>query len=246
MPEIHELTACIEKIAPPELAKSWDNSGLLVNTGREVTHVLVTLDITPAVVAEAAALGCEMIVAHHPVILAPLKNITSRDVPALLLQSGVSALCAHTNWDAAHGGINDVLAGLLGICEAEPLGFGRVGRLPAALCAADFAALCAAKLSAPVRLADAGRPVQRIALAGGSGADLLSQAVLAGADCLLTGDAGHHTALDAIQAGLSLVAAGHYATEWPGVEELAHRLAQECTNVRVSLSTCCKNPFSQY
>ena len=245
MPAIAEIVKCVEKIAPPALAEGWDNTGLLVDAGRDGSHILVTLDITPAVVAEAAAQGCELVVAHHPVIFAPLKQITACDVPALLLQNGISALCAHTNWDAAPGGVSDALAALMGLCETEVLGFGRIGRLPAALSAADFSALCAEKLHTPVRLADAGRPVQRVALAGGSGADLLPLAVEAGADCLLTGDAGHHAALDALQAGLSLVAAGHYATEWPGVEQLARRLRQDCPGVQVILSRCCTAPFAQ-
>ena len=85
---------------------------LLVDCGREVSRVLVTLDITSEVVEEAAAGGCELIVSHHPVIFDPLKKIGPQDVPFQLVQAGISAICMHTNLDAAEGGVNEVLAGI--------------------------------------------------------------------------------------------------------------------------------------
>ena len=63
-----DIYAEMQRYAPLELAESWDNPGLLVDCAREVSRVLVTLDITPEVVEEAAAGGCELIVSHHPVI----------------------------------------------------------------------------------------------------------------------------------------------------------------------------------
>ena len=101
---VTDVLAELRRLAPPELAQSWDNVGLLVDAGRPVTAVLTALDITPPVVEEAAALGCELIVAHHPVIFQPLKTLGSADVPALLLRRGISAVCMHTNLDAAEGG----------------------------------------------------------------------------------------------------------------------------------------------
>ena len=101
--------------APPELAEHWDNPGLLVDCGGNVHRVLVTLDITPEVVAEAAAKQCTVIVAHHPVIFDPLKRLCPADVPYQLVRAGISAICMHTNLDAAEGGVNDVLADLFGI-----------------------------------------------------------------------------------------------------------------------------------
>ena len=68
MTTVQQLYEAMQRIAPLELAESWDNPGLLVDCSGEVTRVLVTLDITPEVVTEAAAKHCEAIVAHHPVI----------------------------------------------------------------------------------------------------------------------------------------------------------------------------------
>ena len=79
----------LRRFAPPELAQDWDNVGLLVDAGRPVTGVLTALDITAEVVREAAALGCELIVAHHPVIFHPIKALAPGDVPALLVFNAV-------------------------------------------------------------------------------------------------------------------------------------------------------------
>ena len=86
MATTNDIYAEMQRYAPLELAESWDNPGLLVDCGREVFRVLVTLDITPEVVEEAAAGGCELIVSHHPVIFSPLKKLTPRDVSFQLVQ----------------------------------------------------------------------------------------------------------------------------------------------------------------
>ena len=121
----------MERLAPPELAEGWDNVGLLVDCGRPVRRVLTALDITPAVLAEAVEQKCELIVAHHPVIFAPLKQLGPEDMPFRLVQAGVSAICMHTNLDAAAGGVNDTLAALFGMQEPEIFadGCGRVGQI---------------------------------------------------------------------------------------------------------------------
>ena len=132
MTTTHQIYEGMQRIAPLELAESWDNprlAGGLRRAGGK--KVLVTLDITPEVVEEAAAKGCSLIVAHHPVIFSPLKKLGSRDVPFQLVQSGISAICMHTNLDAAEGGVNEVLAGIFGMRNWETFagGCGRVGEI---------------------------------------------------------------------------------------------------------------------
>ena len=131
MATTNDIYAEMQRYAPLELAESWDNPGLLVDCDREVSRVLVTLDITPEVVEEAAAGGCELIVSHHPVIFSPLKKLTPRDVSFQLVQKGISAICMHTNLDAAEGGVNEVLAGIFGMRDWEVFadGCGRVGEV---------------------------------------------------------------------------------------------------------------------
>ena len=73
MPSLTELASYLESIAPAQTAENWDNVGALVRCAQEVTGVLCALDITPATVREARAVGCNAIVSHHPVIFRPLK-----------------------------------------------------------------------------------------------------------------------------------------------------------------------------
>ena len=236
MATTNEIYAEMQRYAPLELAESWDNPGLLVDCGREVFRVLVTLDITPEVVEEAAAGGCELIVSHHPVIFSPLKKLTPRDVSFQLVQKGISAICMHTNLDAAEGGVNEVLAGIFGMQDWEGFadGCGRVGEVDpitvpelARKAQAVLGGRCNRPRSGPavqVKFADTGRTVKRLAVISGAGGSLFADAIAMGADCLLTGEANHHHAIDAKRLGLSLIAAGHYATEFPVTAAVAAKL----------------------
>ena len=253
---IQSIYEAMARLAPPQLAESWDNPGLLVDCGRPVVRALTALDITPEVVEEAARLGCGVIVAHHPVIFSPLKRLDARDVPFLLVQAGISAICMHTNFDAAEGGVNDVLAGIFGMRETVPFanGCGRVGEIDpltvpqlAELARERLGSFCVPPLEGPavqVKYADNGRPVRRLAVISGSGGSLFEEALAMGADCLLTGEAGHHVACDARRLGLGLVAAGHYATEYPAVALLAARLREAVPGLAVAASRENRDPFT--
>lgn len=157
MTTVQQVYEGMQRLAPPELAEHWDNPGLLVDCGGAVRRVLVTLDITPEVVAEAAAKQCTVIVAHHPVIFDPLKRLCPADVPYQLVQVGISAICMHTNLDAAEGGVNDVLADLFGIRQRTAFadGCGRVGDIDP-ITVPELAALAQCKLAALCNAPDTG------------------------------------------------------------------------------------------
>lgn len=240
-----EIYTALAKLAPVELAESWDNVGLLVDTGMDVTSVLVTLDITDEVVREAELSGCQLVVSHHPVIFAPLKRLSRRDVAFRLVKKNISAICMHTNLDAAEGGVNDVLAGLFGVRDAQPFadGCGRIGAVNE-LTVPQLAEQARRVLGAHVKYCDTGRSVRRLAVISGAGGSMFEQAAALGADCLLTGEASHHAALDAKRFGMSLIAAGHYATEQPVVPVLAQRLQKQFPQLRVVCSRRGKDPFT--
>ena len=256
MTTVQQLYEAMQALAPLELAESWDNPGLLVDCAGEVTRVLVTLDITPDVVEEAAAKGCGLIVAHHPVIFSPLKRLAPKDVPFQLVQNGISAICMHTNLDAAEGGVNEVLAGMFGMRNWEPFagGCGRVGEVDLitvpelAQKAQDaLGKRCNRPETGPavqVKYTDSGRPVRRLAVISGAGGSLFEEAIAVGADCLLTGEANHHAAIDAVRLGLSLVAAGHYATEFPVCAAIADRLHAAFPELEVRVSGENRDPFT--
>ena len=256
MRTVNELYEAMQRIAPLELAESWDNPGLLVDCGRPVDRVLVTLDITPEVVQEAAAKGCGLIVAHHPVIFSPLKRLEPRDVPFQLVQNGISAICMHTNLDAAEGGVNEVLAGMFGMRNWAPFadGCGRVGEvdpIPVPELAQKAQDALGKRCNLPetgpavqVKYTDSGRPVRRLAVISGAGGSLFEEAIAVGADCLLTGEANHHHACDAARLGLSLIAAGHYATEFPVTAAVAERLRAAFPELEVLVSTANRDPYT--
>ena len=238
-----EILRELKAFAPTELACNWDNVGLLVDAGRPVSRVLTALDITADVVREAAAQSCELIVSHHPVIFDPLKRIAADDVPALLLQNGISAICMHTNLDAAPGGVNDTLADTLGMAREGRREFadgcGRIGTVPATT-ATELARFCAATLHSGVKYVDSPRPVTCLAEVSGAGGSYLQQAIDEGADCLVTGEAAHHIALLAKQKGVGLVVAGHWGTEQAVADVLAARLTAafpELTAVHAAADT---------
>ena len=255
MTTVQQLYETMQAISPLELAEHWDNPGLLVDCGGEVRRVLVTLDITPEVVAEAAEKHCEAIVAHHPVIFDPLKKLSPQDVPFQLVQAGISAICMHTNLDAAEGGVNEVLAGIFGIKEMTVFaeGCGRVGEI-SPITVPELARKAQRELSVrcnhpddgpavQVKFADTGKPVHRLAVISGAGGSLFADALAQGADCLLTGEANHHHAIDAKRLGLSLIAAGHYATEFPVTTAVAEKLRTALPELDVLVSTANKDPY---
>ena len=256
MTTVQQVYEEMQRIAPLELAESWDNPGLLVDCGGTVQKVLVTLDITPEVVEEAARKHCEVIVAHHPVIFSPLKKIGPQDVPCQLVRAGISAICMHTNRDAAEGGVNEVLAGIFGMKNLETFadGCGRVGEIElnsvkglAYQVQKELASRCNLPENGPavqIKLVDNGRMVKRLAVISGAGGSLFEEAIAVGADCLLTGEANHHHAIDAKRLGLSLIAAGHYATEFPVTAAVAEKLRAALPELEVLVSEANKDPYT--
>lgn len=116
----------MERLAPRCLAEEWDNVGLLVGSpAQTVRKVLICLDVTEKNVGQAVDGGADLIIAHHPFIFKPLKNLRT-DLPQgrllrQLLRYDIAVFAAHTNLDIAGGGVNDVLAGLLGLEEVSTL-----------------------------------------------------------------------------------------------------------------------------
>ena len=264
MPIVAQIEQALFQLAPKDLAFDWDNVGHLEGSpDQEVQRVLVALDVTENVVSEAEKLGCQLIVSHHPVMNCtwhPVQTLRTDDRQGRILMGlvthDISAICMHTNLDAAEGGVNDVLADLFGIRQRTAFadGCGRVGEIDpitvpelAALAQRKLAALCnAPDTGAAVqgKFADAGRPVRRLAVISGAGGSLFAEAIAEGADCLLTGEANHHAAIDAVRLGLSLVAAGHYATEFPVCAAIADRLHAVFPELEVRVSGENRDPFT--
>lgn len=226
------ITVCdvlkvIEAAAPLCLAKDYDNPGFLVGCGdSEVKNVLVALDITDKVIDEAISVGAELIVAHHPIIFSKLASVTDRDITGSLVmklcKNNISAICMHTNLDAAKGGVNDILAEKLGVSGLLPvesmgdgsIGGGRYGELSAAVPMNEFLVrVCKALETDGVRYHDSGRSVRKVAVGGGSCGEYITLAARLGCDTVVTADIKHNQFLDAEYLGINAIDAGHFATE---------------------------------
>jgi dinuclear metal center YbgI/SA1388 family protein len=124
--KVSEISSIIEEMFPPALAQDWDNVGLLLGeANKNVKKLLLTIDITNAVVAEAKRLKVDLIVSYHPVIWDGLKQVTAAGQGSLvyeLIRSGISVHSIHTALDVVKGGINDGLAEIIGIRDGQPIG----------------------------------------------------------------------------------------------------------------------------
>ena len=264
MTQVKDIYQFIDRFAPFSLQEGFDNAGFLVGRStQEVSRVLTALDITLPVIHEAREMGAQLIVAHHPVIFHPLKEITDSDPVGervlLLAENGISAICAHTNLDAVAGGVNDCLAQALGLVNIEqlaqageddrgrPYGIGRIGsrKCRDLVLVPEFAAYVKEQLNAPcVRYHDAGRPVSRVAVGGGSCGSMLADAVAAGCDTFVTADVKHDVFLDAAQLGINLLDAGHFSTENVVMDPLTRALREAFPDLDVCRSTVHKEVYS--
>jgi dinuclear metal center YbgI/SA1388 family protein len=119
---IGDLKDAMDQIAPPHLAESWDNVGLLVGDAKALLRgVLLCIDLTADVLAEAKAAGATAVVAYHPPIFKKVKTLHVGDVVFDAIKSGIAIYSPHTALDVAAGGTNDVLADLLYLTDRRPL-----------------------------------------------------------------------------------------------------------------------------
>ncbi|MEJ2702818.1 MAG: Nif3-like dinuclear metal center hexameric protein [Sedimentisphaerales bacterium] len=123
---VKDIASRIEQMYPPALAQDWDNVGLLVGDAQKnVENILLTIDTTSAVVAEALRLRTDLIVSYHPVIWNGLKKVLAEGPTRAvyeLVRSGIAVYSIHTSLDAAVGGVNDGLAEMVGIVDGKPIG----------------------------------------------------------------------------------------------------------------------------
>ena len=232
MAKVKDFYGYLNSIAPFETQEDWDNSGMLVgDMDAEVKKVAVVLDITHEEIKKAKAIGADLIISHHPVIFNPIKSVTRGSVPYELVASSINALCCHTPLDIADGGTNDSLAKLLGIevtrTEDPILRLGTVEPTTAE----NLAGKIAKTLNTKVRYADAGRKIEKIAICTGAGCSLIEAA--GEIDAFITGDASHHNFLGCIQAGITLIAAGHYETEIVVVPVLVKKLQAQFPDIEI-------------
>jgi len=250
MTTVTDLCAFLDTFAPPALAADWDNVGLLVGDGaQKVERVTTCLTITPAVTAEAIRERADLIITHHPLPFKPLKRLTAEQPTGRMLldliRAGVAIHSPHTAFDSAAAGINQQLAEGLGLTQIQPLepaeglpvgiGAGRWGTLKLSQTLGELATRLKQflKISGLHAVGDLQSQISRVAVACGSAGEFLDVAIKRGCQVLVTGETRLHTCYDAEARGISLLLAGHYASERFGVERLASVLAAQFPNLTV-------------
>lgn len=225
------ISTFINEIAPYDTKCDWDNCGLLTGDGdSEVKKIGFALDLTSETLENAKRAGTDLIITHHPIIFKAQKNFLKGNMAFELARSGINAISAHTCFDCAEGGVNDVLLGILSLTDSRKvessgcvLPMVRIGKCreyePE-----EFASFVAERLKTTVRLIDGGKRISSVAVCGGAGMSFIDEVIAAGADAYVTGDISHHEMLDAEEKGLTVVAAGHFETEYPAMAALEKQI----------------------
>lgn len=222
---------------PLDKACDFDNLGLLVGDCKaQVKKTVVALDCDINTVKIAVQNNCQLIITHHPVIFNGLKSVLAGSVVYECIKNGISVISMHTNLDVAEGGVNDCLCRSLGFTCVSPFtatdGFVLRSAEVDGLSADAMAQHIKQSLGTGVRYsASDDRIIKKVLICSGSGGDFLSDAVFGGFDALITADVKHNVFIDAVNYGISVFDAGHYATENIIVSELCELLSQSFKSV---------------
>lgn len=259
---LSDLIDLLETGAPLDLKESWDNTGLAIgDPAALIEKVLIGLDVTKDLIAEAQTMGADLILTHHPLLFRRPGSITSIDPQGqkllALIKGDLNVYSAHTNLDKAKGGLNDLIMERLGFLDFKSLeagldeGIGRIAEIEATSLM-DLVSLVSTKLAVK-DIRYCGRPgqtIRRVAVINGGGADFIGLAKSAGADCIITGDTKYHEVLDAVEADLSIIDPGHFATEWPifklAMAELQQSISQQLGHVEFIYSQSTADPYHFY
>jgi len=263
---VAQVNAAVEALWPPSGTEPWDAPGLLSGApDAPVSSILLAVDAVSAVVDEAVALGADLLLVHHPLLLRGVTAIAETTAKGSMLARLIRADCAlvaaHTNADVVETGTSAVFAERLSLLESRPIvasadnaarGIGRVGRLAETTTLGALARLLADLLPATasgIRVSgDFETPIQTIALCGGAGDSLLSEQAVLGADVYITSDLRHHPASEAREnaiaaTGPALIDVSHWASEWMWLDTAAAELRAALPGVAITVSDLRTDPW---
>lgn len=231
MATVKDIYNYIDSIAPFNTQEDWDNSGLLVgNESAEVKKIFFTLDITTDTIDQAVEIGADLIVSHHPLIFRPVANVMYDSLVYKVVKNQINVISAHTTFDKAINGINDVLCRKIGFDNFVKIDgtYLNIIELDEPIKTLDFVTKVKNSLDVLVRYNSTYKSnITKIGVCGGSGCDLLEIAKEHGCDAFLTGDASHHKFIDANEMGVFLISAGHFETENLAMEPLMNSIASQ-------------------
>lgn len=262
---ISEIISAIESYAPLRLQESYDNCGLLVgNPSEECSGVVLCVDVNSERVAEAVALGCNLIVSHHPLIFRGLKSLTGATeverTVAASIKSGVAIYACHTSLDNAPGGVSAEMARMLGLADCRVLvahpsangsdspaaGLGIIGRLREPMTPYALAQLTKTTFGSPIARCSsypADSLITTVALCSGSGASFIGDARKAGAQAYITSDTKYHDFADCANE-IFIIDIGHYESEKCTTAIFKRVISEKFPNFAVHISQTESNPIN--
>ncbi|MGP1569339.1 MAG: Nif3-like dinuclear metal center hexameric protein [Eubacteriales bacterium] len=259
MMKISEIADKLNEIAPLDLAENWDNSGFqILFEDKEVYKILLSLDITDAVIEEAVNLNADLIVSHHPMYFKPVKNLKSSDLTGKytikLIQNAISAYASHTSFDKACRGTNFYLAQLLGLSDLHffdeffEQAIGIYGNLQNPLKVREFVNNIYPALNMEEKsmrlIGNPDAKIKKIGLCTGAGMSEFNTAQKLQCDVFITGDIKYHEAVEALEKNRILIDIGHFDSEKFFVENMSVQLENLLGNkVDIIKTKTMRNPF---
>lgn len=258
--KIKEVVDALEQFAPLPLQEDFDNAGLQVGlTGVEVSGALLCLDVTGQIVDEAVSLGCNLIVAHHPLIFHKLARVSDEDyvqrTVLKAIENKITIVAMHTNMDNARGGVNFKIAKkmrLEGVRFLTPKmvsgverGSGVIGETCEPVSARDFIAMLKQVFGVDTVMCNQllRREIRHVAICGGAGSFLLGGAIAAGADAFITGEMHYHEYFGHEQE-IQIAIIGHYQSEQFTNEIFKSIIEERCDgSVKCYLTQVNTNPI---
>lgn len=223
MTKLSEIIAFLEKRFPPEYAEDFDNIGLLAGRAeKNVSKALICLDCTLAVVEEAARIGAELIITHHPFIFNAIKSVNDHSnlgrAIVLALENNISIYSAHTNLDSAPGGLTDYLVSKLSLTPISSIegNLGRVCTVESVLTAKTLCDKIKKELGIKTLFSTftKDRAITKVAVCNGGGGGELAEIVKDMCDVYISGDLKYHEVLSFAESDVDYIEISHYDSEF--------------------------------
>lgn len=264
MRKVKDIINEMEKFAPKFLKEDFDNVGLMVgDKEKEVKRILLALDCTLEVIEEAKNNNIDLIITHHPLIFRKPSSITTDTLQGKkiieLIKNDINLYSSHTNLDSAEDGLNETIMNILGFDKNEVIevnknsrdgkkeGLGRVVSLDKEILLEELISKVKEKLNiSGVKVVVGKSTVSKLAVINGSGQDFFEKAVKMGADCIITGDTTYHYASDYKEMGISIIDAGHFASEWLVYLNVINKIKDNFKDVEVLISEKTEDPYKFY
>ena len=248
MATVFDIKNALNEYFPFCEAEVWDNSGLLVDGGNEISKIIVALDATNSVINEAKGLGAELIVSHHPIIFHPLKTLCANEPSVNAVKNSISIISAHTNYDISSFGADQQLSsilkeklgfeneGFLETTQSAPIsrGFGRYGKLKKEYSSEEFALVLKDIFNCQhIRFVSSSKKINKIAFCCGGGSEYLEKAQSLMCDAFITADVKHSAFISASNTGTALYAPTHYQMEKPAMKNMADLLLRLFPDIEI-------------